>query len=209
MRISVCVEGGGDKKDTQRRCRRAFSDFFHRAGISRGLQIVPGGGREDTLQNLSQRIKSAPVGDFVVGLVDSEGPVGSGVSAWAHLRGQIPKMHDWFSGITPDYESAYLMIQCMEAWFLADREELKNYFGSDFAESALPGNPDVEEIPKDDVLDGLRNATRQCTGKGQKGRYDKGQHSFQILGRIDPGKVTQVSPEARRLIETLKEKAGS
>ena len=42
----------------------------------------------------------------------------------------------------------------------------------------------------------------------RKGRYDKGSHSFEIIAMIDPQKVTDASPYAKRFIETLFKLAG-
>ena len=93
------------------------------------------------------------------------------------------------------------MVQAMESWFLADRSALEEYYGQGFQETALPSNPQIEQVPKGDVLHGIRRATDSTT----KGRYDKGSHSFEILATIDPSKVTSASPLARRLVETLSE----
>jgi hypothetical protein len=91
------------------------------------------------------------------------------------------------------------MAQAMEAWFYADKESVKSQYDQHFRESALSSRPNVEEIPKDDLFDGLRRATKDC----QKGEYSKGQHSFQILARIDPSRVRAASPHADRLLRTL------
>jgi hypothetical protein len=92
------------------------------------------------------------------------------------------------------------MVQVMEAWFLADRETLSRHYGAGFQDGALPGNPRVEEIPKDEVIDGLRRATRDT----QKGQYDKGRHSFAVLALLNPDLVQQAAPHARRLVSALR-----
>ena len=96
------------------------------------------------------------------------------------------------------------MVQCMESWFLADKDRLEAFFGHGFHRYALPANPNVEEVAKNDVLGGLRNATRQCRSKGE---YGKGRHSFDLLSQIDPAKVMAASPHAKRLVDTLRERA--
>jgi hypothetical protein len=53
-----------------------------------------------------------------------------------------------------------LMVQCLESWFLADKAALEKYYGRQFMNDNLPGNPNIEEIPKQDVVDGLKAATR-------------------------------------------------
>ena len=97
------------------------------------------------------------------------------------------------------------MVQCMEAWFLADKDRLVAYYGNGFNQNALPARQDIENIAKNDVLNGLKNATRSGVSKGE---YGKGQHSFDILAQIDPDKVVAASPHAKRLVNTLKAKVG-
>jgi len=87
----------------------------------------------------------------------------------------------------------------MESWFLADRVSLAEYYGKGFSEKALPDNPKVEEIPKSDIWENLTRSSRET----QKGPYEKGRHSFEILGRIDPAKVCTAAPFAKRLIDSL------
>jgi hypothetical protein len=88
----------------------------------------------------------------------------------------------------------------MEAWFLADRTALAGYFGQGFRESALPGSPQVESIPKAEVLEGLHRAARDTTKAG----YSKGRHSFQVLARLDPNLVENAAPSARRFLAALR-----
>ena len=90
------------------------------------------------------------------------------------------------------------MVQCMESWFLADVSTLGAFFGDGFRNPSERN--DIEDIPKQDVLRNLESASKDS----QKGAYNKGRHSFDILGQIDPEKVIQHSRFAKRLVETLK-----
>ena len=74
----------------------------------------------------------------------------------------------------------------MESWFLADRAALEKYYGQGFRQ---PGKQNIEEIPKGDVIDGLKAAARET----KKEIYHKTQHGFEILERIDPSKVRTAS----------------
>ena len=67
------------------------------------------------------------------------------------------------------------MVQCMEAWFLADIPAVLQYYAHEFDEFALRGNPNIEAIPKRDVMDRLHNATRTTS----KGPYHKTRHGFE------------------------------
>jgi hypothetical protein len=130
-------------------------------------------------------------------LVDAEGPAAS-AGPWEHLHAR----DGWARPQGARDEQCHLMVQCMEAWFLADRVSLAGFFGSGFRESALPGNPAVEAIPKADVLDGLDQAVRNTS----KGRYSKGEHPFRLLAIVDPSRVTAASPWASRFVAALRER---
>jgi hypothetical protein len=85
----------------------------------------------------------------------------------------------------------------MEAWFLADRPALKQYYNDEL--KALPGNPNIEEIPKQDVMTGLHNATRDTS----KRAYHKTRHGFDILECINPAEVRRRSPHVDALFQLL------
>ena len=132
-------------------------------------------------------------------LVDSEGPVPKRRGTWSHLKA----CDHWGKPRGATDDDAHLMVQCMEAWFLADKDALASYFGSGYSGNAIPANPNIEEVAKRDIENGLRNATRGCP----KGSHDKGRDSFAILGALDPQKVTTASPHADRLVRTLQSAA--
>ena len=197
MSIKVYVEGGGNVRELRAKCRKGFSSFFEKANLSgRMPQVIACGDRQNAYDKFEAALRSSGDHEFVALLVDSEGPVADGSGPWRHLqtRDNWPRP----DGATDD--NAHLMVQCMEAWFLADKDCLVAFFGRDFNRNALPRNPDIEKVAKADVLNGLKKATRQCQPKGQ---YDKGRHSFEILAEIDPANVVATSKHARRLIEIL------
>ena len=96
-------------------------------------------------------------------------------------------------------DDAFLMVQVMETWFLADRDALRRYFGAQFAENALRQWPQLEAVPKQTVLDALQRATARC----QKG-YAKGKVSFDLLAQVDPNRVEAACPHAKALLDRLK-----
>jgi hypothetical protein len=120
-------------------------------------------------------------------LVDSEGPV-SQLDPWEYIR--LRTGDGWERPPGASDEQLQLMVQTMEAWFFADRKELEEFYGHDFRSSSLSPRSDIENIPKRDLFTGLQSATADC----RKGAYSKGEHSFQILARIDPAKVRAASP---------------
>lgn len=106
------------------------------------------------------------------------------------------------SWVRPDgaaEDQAFLMTQVMETWILADRPNMRSYFGQDFRENALKDWPDLEALPKATVLQALDRATAGCAK-----RYAKGRVSFELLGRLNPSLVEQACPHARALLARLR-----
>lgn len=145
-------------------------------------------------------------------LVDSEAPVDGRCQTgqpntwqpWQHLN---QRQGDGWDKPSPAAETdCHLMVQVMESWILADRATLSAFFGQGFNENALPAAANaIEGIAKTDVYQGLDKATRNCRTKP---RYGKGEHSFKLLAKIDPRKVVDASPWARRFIDELKSRMG-
>ena len=162
-------------------------------------RIVACGSRQNAYDDFSTALKKAGNDEFIVLLVDSEAAVSELGKPWWHLKDQ----DNWNMPAKATDDNAHLMVWCMEAWLIADRETLADFFGGGFKDKALPTCPNVERIPKEEIYTALENATRNC----RKGQYGKGRHSFDVLARIDPDKVRKASPWAERLIETLQGKA--
>ena len=198
MKVCVYVEGGGPNAKSQAAtaCRKAFSEFFGKVlGDSKPRpKIVASGSRDEAYHDFCRSLKNDSE-TFAVLLVDSEDPVAGGKTATAHLR---DREKHWTTPM-PDGQ-VHLMVQCMEAWFLADKPALAEYYGNEFTTSALPPNPKIEEIPKKDVIKGLANATK---ANKTRGPYHKTRHGFDLLGLIDPAAVRQASRFADALINLL------
>ena len=193
MSIRVFVEGGGDQRRTQTACRKAFHILFEKLlGDRPSPAITACGGRDEAYRDFRRSLDRNPA-TLAVLLVDSEGPVAAGNSPATHLRGR-----DGWTAPTPE-EQVHLMVQCMEAWFLADKAALTSFYGQGFREGALPPNPNIEAVPKGDLLKGLERATASTS----KGSYHKTQHGFAILERIDPAALRRNSPHAERLFRFL------
>ena len=91
------------------------------------------------------------------------------------------------------------MFQVMESWFVADVPALREYYGKHFQESAIPRNSNIEQILKQDVMDSLKAATRNCP----KGAYHKTAHPPDLLERINPELVRKGSPQCERMFDTV------
>lgn len=199
--LRLYVEGGGNSKVLRSRCRQGFSEFLQKAGLRGGMpRIVACGGRREAFDNfctaLRQNVNAAL-------LVDSEGPV-TADSPWRHLFDRAQDRWTQPAGGTDDH--CQLMVQCMETWFLADRQTLHSFYGQGFRAGLLPSaRTPIESVLKADLYAALRAATAACKTKAA---YGKSEHAFLLLGLIDPARVTQASPWADRFVTTLKQKMG-
>ena len=184
MSVRLYVEGGGDhNKALQTLCRRGFSEFIRKSGLGgRMPRVIACGGRQQAFESFRTAHDDGGMTSLPVLLVDGESAVNA-ANPWEHVRHRIGDEWERPPGATED--QLQLMVQTMEAWFHADREELQAFYGNGFRAGALSARAEVEMIPKADLFSGLRAATRDC----QKGEYSKGAHSFQILARINPAKV--------------------
>jgi hypothetical protein len=215
--VKLYVEGGGDAAALRTACREGFSSFLAKAGLKGHLpRIIACGGREDAFDSFCTALKN---GEEALLLVDSEAPVSS-VSQpgdageqedrkkwlpWLHLRQR--KGDEWKKPEGAEDLQCHLMTQCMESWLLADRDTLKFFFGPGFKENQLPAtaNP-VESVAKEQIYKSLAAATHACKTKA---KYGKGEHSFKLLASIDPAKVVDASPWARRFVDVIKAVMGA
>lgn len=194
--MKIYVEGGS-RGPLATKCRQGFSEFFKNAGLVGHMpSVVSCGSRDETFRRFCTALNSSRSEAIPILLVDSEDPVRNYNGTWQHLLSR----DGWERPEGARDEQAHLMVQCMETWFLADVSALKSFFGSEFRSAAIPQRTDIEDIHRDDVIKHLESASRNC----RKNTYDKGSHSFDILSRLDSGKVIEFSPFAKRLIDTLK-----
>lgn len=199
MSVCIYVEGGGHESRTLTECRKGFRLFFEKVAPPGFCpRVIACGSREAAFKDFRVALRDAGAGNAML-LVDSEEPVDPRHGSWQHLK----SVDRWSKPRGATDDEAHLMVQCMESWFLADVESLTGYYYEEgFRRNALPANPQIEQVPKRDVVRGLRNATRRT----QKGGYDKRAHGFQILPKLDPTRVRERSPRAERLCRILIEK---
>lgn len=158
-------------------------------------KVVRGGSRKQTFDQFVADIVERRPDVIPLLLVDSEDPVRPDHSVWQHLQAR----DRWDRPTGAGDDDAFLMVQVMETWFLADRDALRRYFGVQFAENALRQWPELEAVPKQTVLDALQSATVRC----QK-PYAKGKVSFDLLARVDPARVEAACPHAKALLDRLR-----
>lgn len=194
--IRIYVEGGGDKKETKARVREGFSGFLQdvvKIAQSKRIKwkIIICGSRNDAFRNFNNALEDHSDA-FNVLLVDSEAPVKK--SPWEHL-----KLRDNWDSPGVDDTHCHLMVQTMEAWFIADIDTLKKFYGQGFRENSIPKNTNVEKIDKDSLEPILKAATRGTS----KGEYQKIQHASKLLELLDVAKVRKAAPNCDRLFTIL------
>lgn len=192
MSILLYVEGGGSKGKVNTDCRKAFQSFIKRAGVNQSVRVVACGSRGDAFNSFEREHRRG--GQQAVLLIDADSPVTT-QSPWQHIQSN----HGWNRPRGTSDKQCHLMVQIMESWFLADVNALESFFGTGFRSQSLPRNPNIEDVLKEDVENGLKRASRD-TGPGE---YNKGKHSFNILAMLDPEKVKKASPHADRFIKSL------
>jgi len=123
-------------------------------------------------------------------LRDSEGPLQPVQSALLCLKQQCePAQAD----------SIFWMVEMMESWFHADKDALEACYKTGFRRSALKANPNVEEISKHDLIEGLNAATKDTP----KGKYHKTKHAPALLQAIRPHLVRKAAPNCERFFRAV------
>ena len=200
MRVTVYVEGGGDSAELKGQCRKGFQKLLAKAGFDGRLpKVVACGPRNRAFHDFGRALRKG--NGYPILLVDSEDPVASvdrteadPSGAWRHLA----ERDGWTKPSDAEDDQAQLMVTTMETWLLADRRTLITYF-PDMNANALPPDADLENRRKPDVAAALRKATKSSS----KGGYHKGNHSFDLLGKIEPEELKTKLPHFRRFVETL------
>lgn len=196
MKIKLYIEGGGSDPTQATQFREAWKTFFKKAGFDRELAVVRGGSRNDTFDDYRNAVRIKRQDSLPLLLVDSEDLVGEGRDEWMHLK----ERDGWERPENAGDKDAFLMVCCMETWFLADREALKKFFHGCWRDKAVPQWSNLEAVAKADVLRVLDQATAGCGKKA----YAKGKRSFEILKEIDPAIVEAKCPGAKRLLDRLR-----
>ena len=194
MSAKICIEGGGLDAYTLRNCKSAFVRYCEKVVAPlRMPRIVACGSRDEAYRDFITSINQGDY-DLVALLVDSEDPVQTPL-AIDHLRNrdhwQIPQT---------SAPHIFLMVQCMESWFLADKDTLEQYYGQKFLRNALPARANVEAIPKADVMGSLEHASAPC----QKKKYHKTNHGFAIFALINPLLIESASQHAKLFNDFLR-----
>lgn len=201
VKVTIYVEGGGNSKELQSRCREGFRKLIEKTKVARNPAIVACGGRDQAFKKFKIAASTA-VGELPLLLVDSEDPVKvtdenlDSAEAWNHLNAR----DKWEKPAGVANDQAQLMTTCMETWIMADQQALKNFFGQHLQTSALLSEQNLEARTRDEVQDKLVWATRDC---GKDRCYAKGKRSFKALEHLNPETLKKHLPHFRRFVTTL------
>jgi hypothetical protein len=219
--IGIYVEGGGDTAQQKAELRNGFDQLLNAqkqaARAKRlGWKLVPSGGRHAAYNDFFNAVGQAGDDVLCILLVDSE----------EQLPPELPKAQDesredrkqrtlanaiarrdhltnrdnWdLSEILP--EQVHLMVRCMEAWIVSDRDRLTKYYGQGFHARSLPARSNLDDEPKQSLYDKLQRATRNTS----KGEYAKIKHASKLLALIDPHKVAVRCPRFKTFTDWLSE----
>lgn len=197
MSTRIYIEGGGDSKQLKVQCRKGFRQLLERCGFSRRMpRLVSCGGRSAAYGDFKTAHESNKA-EYVAMLIDSENPVSNPEETWDHLR----NCDRWERPDGADDEQVLFMTTCMETWIVADRDTLRQHYGSSLQESALPSLISLEQGNRQDIQEGLKRATRNCSNA-----YQKGKRSFEILGKLKPETMESYLPAFQRAKRILNEK---
>ena len=192
----IFLEGGGDSKELRVRCREGFRKLLERCDYAGKMpRLVSSGGRTtvfDDFEKAHGENSSTP--EYIAVLLDSEDPVDDIEKTWEHLR----KRDNLRKPQNSNDEQVLFMTTCMETWIVCDRGSLQQHYGSQLQVNALPSLIDLEKRSRQDILDKLVHATRNCSKA-----YSKGERSFQILGDLDPAELREYLPSFVRLRRIL------
>ena len=126
--------------------------------------------------------------------MDSESPV-LAKTVWKHLSQR--QGDGWKKPTDASDDQAFLMVQCMEAWFLADHDALNSFLNTKTFKRAN----NVESILKIDVMKHIEAGFK----KGKQGDYRKGSDSWKILSQLRPSEIRRASKHAEDFFRKLEE----
>ena len=160
------------------------------------FNLIAGGSRAEVVKDFLRSCRWQPSNVNVL-LIDSEGPVSDTASAIRSLRTQSY----WDGSVACDDDQINLMVQAMEAWFIADPQALIGHFGHDFNVKVLPSPQNAESVAPGDLTAAIREGLRN-SGRRRRG-YDKVADGVRLLQLIDDARVSQHCRHFKRLVDHL------
>lgn len=224
-KVVIYVEGGGDKATQRAELRRGFDALFRSqkevaSKEKDSLKFVPSGGRNETFKAFRNAIDQSSSAQHIALLVDSEGPVSDETVATDKSEIEIAKADEanakarvqylanrdgWnFKDVKPSH--VHLMVQCMEAWILADPQKMEEFYRKDFRRNALPQRANLEDEEKTSIYSKIAAATKVT----QKGEYSdannsKITHASKLLEMIRTDVISERCPRFKTFVRWLDE----
>lgn len=194
--VRVYVEGGGTYRGDQKPLREAFTNLLGRVvkGLSKP-RVIACGGRGNAFHEFKIALRSHKDALCLL-LVDSEGPVKPEADPWTHVHER--RGDGWERPAAVKEDQLHFMVQMMEAWIVADVEEMSRYYNKGFNAKALP-HGQLEDVSKEDLEKKLAKAT-QATAKKS---YEKSD-GFVLIGRVNASRVEDACVHARRFFDQLR-----
>lgn len=191
--IAIHFEGSsglrpGFHKLFERHVRRARRQRFR-------FKLIAGGSRTETVKGFLWSCAAWPTVLNVL-LIDSEAPVAHAASMIRTLRNES----FWDRDVDCGDDQIHLMVQAIEAWFVADQQAFIKYFGRDFNSNALPSPQNAESTSPNELMAAIRNGLRRTQRRRD---YDKVSDGLKLLQLIDEDTVSQNCQHFRRLIAFL------
>ena len=201
MSATIFLEGGGSGPDSKllvTLCRKSFTLLLKKCGFEGHMsRLFASGSRVEALKDFCRELKSGNADEYIAMWIDSEDPLTDIEAVWQHLNVR----DKWKTPVGATDDQVLFMTTCMETLIVADRAALKEHYGSQFQESALPPMTNLESRDRGDVQNRLDRATRNCSN-----RYAKGKRSFELLARLNPATLEQHLPSFKRARRILNEK---
>jgi hypothetical protein len=109
----VFIEGGGSIADEQVDMREGFAALFAKLKLTRKPKILCAGARSLAYRDFVNAAARDPEALCLL-LVDSEYPITSNMSPWAHIASRVGNGWHQPEGLTDDH--LHFMVETMEAW---------------------------------------------------------------------------------------------
>ena len=189
VKTIIYLEGGGESKELQIRCRKGFNKLLEQNGFKGKMPGLKACGSRNSAFNDFRIAHQNKTHLFVALWIDSEDPVSNIEKTWEHLK----KRDGWEQPAKSFDEQVLFMTTCMETLIATDREALKKCFKDNLQESALPPLNNLESKNRKELFEILKHATRNCPS-----HYEKGKKSFELLGLLDATLLRQHLPSFER-----------
>ncbi len=195
--VYLYFEGGGPEKARNFPLRRAMTAFLRPIITkleARNVTVRPiaSGGRSEAFADFQNGRATHPDATHIL-LVDAEARIAEDGSRCRHLA-QRDKWN--MNGVAEEH--VYFMASCMEAWLMADRENIKARFGKDADLSVIPENSDLGAIKPEDCKRKLTRAKNK-----PKHSYNEIDDGARLLESTDLERVRSRCRHARAFFEYL------